>query len=279
VWRDGKQAGTMRSMTKAVPFELEGMVSTVTVLRLLTDDLPAIRKALTNKIEQMPGFFQDAAVAVDLSVLEGTDDEESEDGFVRREIDLEALATALRELRLVPVGVRHLREARRADARAAGLGLVRGTGRKAPKPKAQVAAEPKAPEAPQPSADDRRSGGDRRREDEAGAGFAGSLMLRTPLRSGQVVYAEQCDAIVLAHVNPGAELIADGNIHVYGALRGRALAGAHGNEDARIFCRSLEADLVAIAGCYLRSDEIPESKRGKPAQIFMQNGQLVVGDL
>ena len=81
-----------------------------------------------------------------------------------------------------------------------------------------------------------------------------------------MVYAEQCDAVVLSPVNAGAEIIADGNIHVYAALRGRALAGAHGNEDARIFCKSLEADLVAIAGCYLRADEIPANRRGKPAQ-------------
>src|SRR5690606_4444000 len=123
---------------------------------------------------------------------------------------------------------------------------------------------------------DRRSGADRRRE----SGLAPqSLILRTPLRSGQVVYAEQADAVALAHVNPGAELIADGNIHVYGALRGRALAGAHGNEEARIFTKSLEADLVAIAGCYLRSDEIPENRRGKPAQIYLEGDQIKIADL
>jgi septum site-determining protein MinC len=99
------------------------------------------------------------------------------------------------------------------------------------------------------------------------------------LRSGQVVYAEQADAIVLAPINAGAELIADGHIHVYATLRGRALAGAHGNVEARIFTKSLEADLVAIAGCYLRSDEIPEGKRGKPAQIYLERGSLVIGDL
>jgi septum site-determining protein MinC len=84
---------------------------------------------------------------------------------------------------------------------------------------------------------------------------------------------------VLAPVNAGAELIADGNIHVYGALRGRALAGAHGNEEARIFCKSLEAELVAIAGCYLRSDEIPENRRGRPAQIYLDKERLVIADL
>src|SRR5690606_28251776 len=126
----------MRPMSQAIPFELEGMVSTVTVLRLTTDDLPAIKKALHNKLEQMPGFFADAPVALDLSALEGTDeDQEGEGPSVRREVPLVELARMLKELKLVPVGIRNLREARRAEARSAGLGILRGSGRKAPKPK------------------------------------------------------------------------------------------------------------------------------------------------
>ncbi len=262
-------------MTQAIPFELEGMVSTVTVLRLLTDDLKVIRKALVNKIEQMPGFFLDAPVALDLSVLEGKD-EDGEELAARREIPLAALASLLRELKLVPVGIRHLREARRQEARVVGLGVLRGSGRKAAKardpdndPTVRVANAAKATE-------ERREVAERKRSEEPPLG---SLTFRAPLRSGQVVYAEQSDAIVLAHVNPGAEIIADGNIHVYGSLRGRALAGAHGYEEARIFCKSLEADLVAIAGCYLRSDEIPEVRRGKPAQIYLEKDHLVIADL
>jgi septum site-determining protein MinC len=259
-------------MAQAIPFELEGMVSTVTVLRLLTTDLAAIQKGLANKIEQMPGFFQDAPVALDLSLLEGTDEDEEAPAQGRREIPLARLAGLLRDLKLVPVGIRHLREARRAEARAVGLGLLRGSGRKALKAKEPSPEPASAPAAN--SADERRS--DERRRNEEGLG---ALLLRAPLRSGQVVYAEQTDAIVLAHVNAGAELIADGNIHIYGALRGRALAGAHGNSEARIFCKSLEAELIAIAGCYLRSDEIPEARRGKPAQIYLEKEQLVIVDL
>jgi septum site-determining protein MinC len=259
-------------MAQAIPFELEGMVSTVTVLRLLTPDLAAIRKGLANKIEQMPGFFQDAPVALDLSALEGSDDEEQPPAQGRREIPLAQLAGLLRDLKLVPVGIRHLREARRAEARAVGLGLLRGSGRKAIKPK-EPSAEP-APTQSQSAASQARPD-ERRRNEEA----VGAMLLRVPLRAGQVVYAEQTDAVVLAPVNAGAELIADGNIHVYGALRGRALAGAHGNSEARIFCKSLEAELIAIAGCYLRSDEIPEARRGKPAHIYLEKDQLVITDL
>jgi septum site-determining protein MinC len=264
-------------MAQVIPFELEGMVSTVTVLRLLTPDLAAVQKGLANKIEQMPGFFQDAPVAIDLSLLEGTDEDEQAPAQGRREVPLAQLAGLLRELKLVPVGIRHLREARRAEARAVGLGLLRGTGRKALKQKEEPSpAKASTGSASNAQRGDERQGGDDRRRNEDGLG---ALMLRAPLRSGQVVYAEQTDAIVLAHVNAGAELIADGNIHIYGALRGRALAGAHGDSEARIFCKSLEAELIAIAGCYLRSDEIPEARRGKPAQIFLERDQLVISDL
>ncbi len=266
----------MRRMTQAPPFELEGMVSTVTVLRLLTDDLDAIEEALRKTFEPMPGFFADAPVALDLSALEGTDeDAEGEGPSVRREIPLAPLVALLEAQKLVPVGVRQMREARREEARVAGLGMIRGS-RRPERAKKTEGADPSV----SGTADERRSGGDRRRDGaQPAAAYAPALLLRTPLRSGQVVYAEQADAVVLAAINAGAELIADGNIHVYGALRGRALAGAHGNEEARIFTKSLEADLVAIAGCYLRSDEIPENRRGKPAQIHLERGQIIIGDL
>jgi septum site-determining protein MinC len=106
-----------------------------------------------------------------------------------------------------------------------------------------------------------------------------ALTITQPLRSGQVVYAEGRDAVALAAVNAGAELMADGNIHVYGTLRGRALAGASGSEDARIFCQRLEADLISIAGVYLHADALPADKRGKPVQVSLRNGELVLTDL
>ncbi|MDB4987913.1 MAG: minC [Myxococcaceae bacterium] len=258
----------MATMARDVtPFELEGMVSTVSVLRLSTTDLALVKRELRSKLEQLPGFFLDAPIVVDLSTLEGTDDDPDFDPRDRLEVPLRELSAMLRELKVVPIGIRNLREERRAEARAAGFGVIRGGGkpRKSSRESAHGGAQT-GHEAPQQ---------DRRSE----ALSQGSLILRTPLRSGQVVYAEQCDAVVLAPVNAGAEIIADGNIHIYATLRGRALAGAHGNEDARIFCRSLEADLVAIAGCYLRADEIPAKTRGKPAQIYLENGNLVVAEL
>jgi septum site-determining protein MinC len=105
------------------------------------------------------------------------------------------------------------------------------------------------------------------------------MMQVAPVRSGQQLYAENRDLTVLATVGAGAEVIADGSIHIYGALRGRALAGAQGNEKARIFCREFHAELVAIAGNYKVLEELPKELRGKPVQIWLDNQELRIAAL
>jgi septum site-determining protein MinC len=102
------------------------------------------------------------------------------------------------------------------------------------------------------------------------------LVVRQPVRSGQVIHAEQNDLIVLAPVNPGGQLIADGNIHIYSVLRGRALAGAAGRADARIFCQRLEAELIGIAGVLVTFDEIPPVHRGRSAHAYLESGRCVI---
>jgi septum site-determining protein MinC len=104
-------------------------------------------------------------------------------------------------------------------------------------------------------------------------------MQRTPVRSGQQLYADNRDLTVLSTVGAGAEVIADGSIHVYGALRGRALAGAQGNTDARIFCREFHAELVAIAGHYKVIEEVPKELRGKAVQIWLDQEELKIAAL
>jgi septum site-determining protein MinC len=102
-------------------------------------------------------------------------------------------------------------------------------------------------------------------------------LITDPVRSGQQVYAENSDLIVLAPVSSGAELIADGCIHIYGALRGRAIAGAKGNPQARIFCKKLEADLVAIAGVYMVAEQMPNKLQGKSVQVYLgDEGNIVI---
>jgi septum site-determining protein MinC len=100
-----------------------------------------------------------------------------------------------------------------------------------------------------------------------------------PVRSGQQIYAENRDLTVLTTVGAGAEVIADGSVHIYGPLRGRALAGAQGNEQARIFCREFHAELVAIAGNYKVLEEIPKELRGKAVQVWLEDQQLKIAAL
>jgi septum site-determining protein MinC len=266
-----------RMARDVTPFELEGMVSTVTVLRLSTTDLTSVKRELRSKLEQLPGFFLDAPIVVDLSALEGTDDDPEGELQDRREVPLRDLANLLRELKVVPIGIRNLREARRSEAREAGFANIRGGGNKRPAQRGASSQGAGSPASPRETPASNHEGPQAAARGES---FShGSMIVRGALRGGKVLYAEQCDAVVLGPVNAGGEIIADGNIHIYASLRGRALAGAHGNEEARIFCKSLDAELVAIAGCYLRADEIPAKNRGKPAQIYLENGNLVIAEI
>jgi septum site-determining protein MinC len=104
-------------------------------------------------------------------------------------------------------------------------------------------------------------------------------LIDAPVRSGQRIYAPQCDLIVTNHVSAGAELIADGNIHVYGMMRGRVLAGASGDREAQIFCTHLTAELVSIAGVYWLSDNIPAEFYGKAARLQLADNALTVQPL
>jgi len=107
-----------------------------------------------------------------------------------------------------------------------------------------------------------------------------SKFVTTPVRGGQQLYAAGTDLVLTAGVNQGAEVLADGHVHVYGPLRGRALAGARGNRDARIFTTCLEAELLSIAGTYrVIDDSLPEGLRGKPAQVYLDGDSLKIEPL
>jgi septum site-determining protein MinC len=107
-----------------------------------------------------------------------------------------------------------------------------------------------------------------------------TMVVHGPLRSGQRIYARQCDLIVMGVVSQGAEVIADGNIHIYGPLRGKAMAGALGQTDARIFTTSLDAELVAIAGVYrVIEGVLPVNVHRKPSMIHLQDEVLIIEPL
>lgn len=103
-----------------------------------------------------------------------------------------------------------------------------------------------------------------------------SKVITRPVRSGQQIYAEGADLIVLAQVSEGAEVLADGHIHIYGTLRGRALAGVKGDETARIFCQQMEAELVSVAGNFVLQDSLPKELLKKPAQVSLSGEKVIV---
>ncbi|WP_437492225.1 septum site-determining protein MinC [Sorangium sp. So ce1014] len=263
-------------------FALKGTMPAMTMLCLRTADVSAIERQLEGHISQMPHFFLHLPILLDLDAL---GDEP---------VDLGALAGLLRKHNLVPIAVRNPTDAQRERAVAAGLGVLRTPLTRSPRKDSPAEGNTPTPgpvavgpagadRGAAGAAADRGAAGPARRSrdaapapDAAGEPPPAGLTLRQPVRSGQVIYVPHGDLVVLSPVSSGAELIANDNIHVYAPLRGRAMAGAHNNADASIFCMSLEAEFVSIAGRYLMADEIPDEHRGKPARISVQNDGLVI---
>jgi septum site-determining protein MinC len=250
-------------------FEIKGTIAPVTVLCLCSTALDAIESELRARIAQAPQMFLNAPIVIDVA------DVESE----LESLSLSGLVARLRDCKLMPVGIAHLPADRIAlaaehDLAVLQLGFGRTRGARAnsgaPHLNAPPAPAPAAvAPAPAPSPPPRA----------APVEQPPTLTITSPVRGGQVVYAAGTDLVVMAAVNPGAQVIADGHIHVYGRLMGRALAGAHGRSDTRVFCQSLEAELVSVGGEFLSADEIPEKLRGKPAQILVEHGTVRVAPL
>lgn len=229
-------------------FEIKSANLPLVALLLKSADLARLSVELAQRFGDMPDFFDQDPLVIDLFPLQAANPGSS--------LDFVALVNLLRQYRLSPVAVRGGDEAQMTHAVAAGLTpapevIVQ---RAAPAVETtvveQVVVEPPVLQ-PAP----------------------GALVIDKPLRSGQQVYARGRDLIIMAMVNPGAEVIADGHIHVYAPLRGKAIAGARGNADARIFALSMAPELISIAGIYRTSEvALPDSIQGRPAQV-----RLVVG--
>ncbi|MDS4030851.1 MAG: septum site-determining protein MinC [Candidatus Contendobacter sp.] len=230
----------------APPFELKGSLFTLTVLHLFQLDRVAIERHLARKVEQAPSFFNNTPVVIDLEDL-------AEPPHKPDEMDFNGLYELLRGHGMAPVGVRNGSPELQAVARQAGL----------------------------PMLPDSRSTGATRKPERSEPAPIRSRIVNHPVRSGQQVYAPDGDLIVLGTVSAGAEVIADGNIHIYGALRGRALAGVKGDVETRIFCQSLEAELISIAGRYRISEQInlDPAERGKAMQVHLVDDRLVIDHL
>ncbi|VVC75271.1 Septum site-determining protein MinC [Aquicella siphonis] len=222
-------------------FQFKASFSPCIVFEILQYDLEGIKHHLAETIRKTPNFFMGAPVIIDLEKMKSIDI-----------IPLEPVKNLLLSHGILPIGTRGGNEEQQKAAAAAGLPAVMA-GR-------QTASEPA--------------------KNKSRALPVPAKLITQPIRSGMQVYAGEGDLIVTTQVSPGAELMADGHIHVYGTLRGRAMAGVHGNQEARIFCRSLEADLVAIAGYYLTRDEIqlPQDKSSF-IQIYLKSEQLQIETL
>jgi len=261
-----------RTRPRAEAFELDGSLAPVTVLRLRTADVARIEKELRARLTSLRHAFPYAAVVIDAGAL----DESS-----ALELPLLDLVERLRACRLLPVGAANLPPMAVWNAAAAGIGIVELAAAPpvVPEP-SPVAAEPApavaepavaepAPLVAEPAAIVAQAP-----PAVAEPPRAATLTVRQPVRAGQVIHAHDADLVVLAQVNPGAQVSADGHVHVYGALRGRAVAGAQGRTDARVFCQSLEAELISIAGHVLVADAIPSTQRGRAAQLFVEESQV-----
>ena len=245
-------AGTARTH-----LDLKSAQLPVVAVVLKTTDAAAIASDLAARVADDPEFFDNDPVLIDLTAVQG------EPGA----IDFVALIEALRAQRTQPVAVRGGNPDQMAAARAEGL--IAAPDAPAPAPRAQPRAEP-APPAPVPA--------------PAPASMPafppGTVLVDKPVRSGQQIYARGADLVVMDVVSFGAEVIADGNIHIYAPLRGRAIAGARGNTSARIFSTCLEPQLVSVAGIYRTTEtELPESVRGKPAQVRLDGEKLLIEPL
>jgi septum site-determining protein MinC len=225
---------------------VQGALFTVMVIRagMLRDAV--FEQELTEQIERSPRFFYNAPVVLDLN---GADGFASEDEF----LDARDM---LRRHTLSLVGIQNALPAQLEAAAAAGFASFAPTS-------TQPSRRPAAPAAATEPAPARSS-------------RPAARLVTQPVRSGTQIYARGTDLVVTAAVSPGAELVADGNIHVYGVLRGRAIAGASGDVEARIFCSRLEAELVSIAGRYLVSEQLPAEQRGFPVQIALVDDQLTI---
>lgn len=240
-------SSTAIEASKIAVFQLKGSLFTLTVLQLIETDYEAFAAQLEAMVAQAPKFFRNTPVVIDLQRLANPS----------QQVDLNRLLEELRQHGLIPVGLRGGQPEHQTAALTVGLAILPET---KPETVSPVAKTPGAAPVQRTATTINQV----------------SKVITQQVRSGQQIYAKGGDLIVLAPVSPGAELLADGHIHVYGPLRGRALAGITGDINARIFCQSLEAELVSIAGHYWVKEDLKNSDEQRSVQIYLEEERLKV---
>ncbi|MEN9917014.1 MAG: putative septum site-determining protein MinC [Pseudomonadota bacterium] len=232
--------------TSQEAFKLKASLFTLTTFHLLNADAQLVHQQLKPLVEQTPRFFQQLPIILDLFSLSTT----------TSLIDFPAIISCLRGYGLIPVGIRGGSAEQQTLAIQSGLAIL-----------ANIKTETTS---------------DAATKSHVPTPAIHSKLITQPVRSGQQIYAKNSDLIIIASVSPGAELLADGNIHIYGRLKGRALAGVSGNQHAHIFCQNLEAELVAIAGHYWLSEDLldlqPTLNKGS-VQVFLEQERLQIKQL
>lgn len=240
--------GSASAALSRQPFRIRGRYFTAVALRPEAERPDAaFFAALDAQLRQTPKFFAKAPLIVDLAKVPGLSPRET----------LNDLVEGLRRRDLLPFGVQNATAAQAAAAAEIGLISVT-TGRDSPVKL------------------DRGEGGATSAGAQAEAVAPANLIVDRPVRSGQTVISERGDLTVIGPVSSGAELIAAGSIHVYGPLRGRAMAGVYGDGAARIFCQKLDAELLAIAGLYRTSENLEHEVRNRTTQVTLRDERLCV---
>lgn len=229
------------NILKEQAFKLKGRLYTFTVLQLLGTDKSVFTQQLDEIIAQAPKLLHNTPVVLDCSAIHDA------------ELDLGGFCQSLRSHNLFPVAIQGANAFLSTLAQTNGLAVLHASSTH----DKTIATEPQPDIQAQPATEGH-----------------GSKLHTMPVRSGQQVVCKGGDLVIAAPVSHGAELLADGHIHVYGALRGRALAGISGDRNARIFCQSLDAELVSIAGFYRLSDAITPSTG--PCQIYLQDEHICI---
>ena len=238
-------------------------------LRVRTLDVAQLTREMRERVERAPKLFGRAAVIIDFGGLAQTPDTQT----------AQALLDGLLDAGVIPVALAY--GTRETEQLAGQLGLpLLAKFRAQYEPLEPAAREPAPAAAPsrksEPAAPAPAPAAPVAPPTATAPSSKPGLVQKAPVRSGQQLYAENRDLTVLSTVGAGAEVISDGSIHIYGTLRGRALAGAQGNADARIFCREFHAELVAIAGNYKVLEDVPRELHGKAVQVWLEKDQLMI---
>ena len=250
-------------MANETPVQFKGTTLKIILAHLQTADPDTLHQALAELTGNSPDFFENELAVLDFSTAAALPDS----------VDWAAIRTLLGQSGLSAVATRGLSATHASAAAAAGLPEVSADafGR----PRARLRESEASPPASPPETPVVQAAPEPAASVAAAPAAARTVILDKPLRSGQRFYARDSDLVVTAMVSAGAEVIADGNIHVYAPLRGRALAGAGGDKEARIFTTSMEAELISIAGLYRTFEAgVPGELLRQPATASLQ----VAGD-